>query len=238
MNWDTLIDVMKNGENNTIKFFGNSTLNHELGEAIVAMANTKGGQIYLGIDINNYHLYGFNDSEKEVMKFLSDHCRPALTFNIASIDKSGKKIVVLDIKETEDKPYYFNDICYVMEGSTIRRAFIEKNSFPLSKSPPKPKHSFDLNNSEPPLINVKIDVKEPMNQTQSKPSHSNPLNKRQSEALEYVKIEGSIKNREYRDLFSVSHKTAHLELVDMVERGLINSSGQGRSTHYICPNGY
>ena len=238
MNWDTLIDVMKSGENNMIKFFGNSEINHEVGEAIVAMANTKGGQIYLGIDINNYHLYGFNDSEKTVLKFLIDNCRPTLQLNVASIDKSGKKIVVLDIKETENKPYYFNDVCYVMEGATIRRAFIEKNTFPLTKSSPKSEHPIgftpsdsapiDINNSQTtPKLNDNISRKKSLNSA---------LNQRQSEALEFVKMEGSIKNREYRELFSVSHKTAHLELVDMVEKGFIETSGQGRSTHYICPN--
>ena len=56
---------------------------------------------------------------------------------------------------------------------------------------------------------------------------------RQKKALEYIKIEKSIKNKIFRQLFDVSHKTAHIELVDMVGKQLIKSQGSGRSTCYV-----
>ena len=60
-----------------------------------------------------------------------------------------------------------------------------------------------------------------------------PLTKRQEEALDYLDKNKFIKNKMYRSLFSVSHKTAHLELVDLVQRQLIVSQGSGRSTCYV-----
>jgi len=58
-------------------------------------------------------------------------------------------------------------------------------------------------------------------------------NKRQQGALRYLNQEKSIQNKKYRELFQVSHKTAHLELIALVKEGLISATGAGRSTCYI-----
>ena len=59
------------------------------------------------------------------------------------------------------------------------------------------------------------------------------LNKRQRKALKYLKKNNSIKNKIYRKIGEVSHKTAHIELTEMLQYGLIRSQGSGRSTHYV-----
>jgi len=59
------------------------------------------------------------------------------------------------------------------------------------------------------------------------------INTRQKKALLYVQEHRLITNREYRELFGISHKTAHLELSDMVVQSLLSVSGSGRSTSYI-----
>jgi len=60
-----------------------------------------------------------------------------------------------------------------------------------------------------------------------------PLNDRQRQALAFIGSAQTIQNKKYRALYSVSHKTAHLELTDMVNKGLIVPRGSGRSTHYV-----
>ncbi|MFC1752509.1 RNA-binding domain-containing protein [Thermoproteota archaeon] len=59
------------------------------------------------------------------------------------------------------------------------------------------------------------------------------LNHRQIKALTFVKKAPFIKNKKYRQLFSVSHKTAHLELVNMVAKGYLLTKGAGRSCCYV-----
>jgi len=61
------------------------------------------------------------------------------------------------------------------------------------------------------------------------------LNKRQKDALNHVHENGSITNMIYRDLFKVSHKTAHIELVELLRQELLATAGKGRSTCYILP---
>jgi len=61
------------------------------------------------------------------------------------------------------------------------------------------------------------------------------LNKRQIRSLQIMAEHGAITNREYREAFNVSHKTAHLELTMLEDKHLVKSEGAGRSTCYILP---
>lgn len=62
------------------------------------------------------------------------------------------------------------------------------------------------------------------------------LNKRQKRALDYINEHGSISNKEYREMFTISHKTAHLELTMLSDKKILVCQGAGRSTRYILPN--
>jgi len=58
------------------------------------------------------------------------------------------------------------------------------------------------------------------------------LNKRQTQALAILADRGQITNRDYRELFVVSHTTAAADLRDLITRGLIKQVGTGRGTYY------
>lgn len=59
-------------------------------------------------------------------------------------------------------------------------------------------------------------------------------NHRQAQALQYIRDNGSITNREYRKLCEgVSAETLRLDLVDMVEKGILMKVGSKKGTHYI-----
>ena len=61
------------------------------------------------------------------------------------------------------------------------------------------------------------------------------LNKRQIRSMHMMAEHGSVTNREYREAFNVSHKTAHIELTMLVDKKLVLTEGAGRSTRYILP---
>ncbi len=59
-------------------------------------------------------------------------------------------------------------------------------------------------------------------------------NHRQAKALQYIRENGSITNREYRELCrGVSAETLRLDLVDLVEKGILIKVGSKKGTHYI-----
>jgi ATP-dependent DNA helicase RecG len=66
------------------------------------------------------------------------------------------------------------------------------------------------------------------------PKWTKVMNERQARALTYVRENGSITNREYQNLCpDVSSETLRLDLVDLVDRGLILKIGSKRGTTYI-----
>jgi ATP-dependent DNA helicase RecG len=66
------------------------------------------------------------------------------------------------------------------------------------------------------------------------PRWERTMNERQAKALSYIRKKGRITNREYRELCpGVSPETLRLDLVDLVERGLLLKIGAKRGTYYI-----
>ena len=60
------------------------------------------------------------------------------------------------------------------------------------------------------------------------------LNKRQINAVMYVKKEGKITNKEYQTIFEVSKATATRDLSKLVEKQIFNMIGSGkRNIRYI-----
>ncbi len=57
-------------------------------------------------------------------------------------------------------------------------------------------------------------------------------NARQTAVLDYLKTHTTITNRDFRDQYKVSHKTAHIELTGLLNASLIVKTGQGRNTAY------
>ena len=67
----------------------------------------------------------------------------------------------------------------------------------------------------------------------SSPYRGKDLNHRQKRAIHYMTEHRTITNLEYRELHNVSHKTAHIELTMLVDKGVAASEGLGRSTRYL-----
>ncbi len=68
----------------------------------------------------------------------------------------------------------------------------------------------------------------------STPKWTRNMNERQTRALTYVRENGSITNREYRQICpDVTPETLRLDLVDLVEKGLLLKIGSKKGTHYI-----
>ena len=59
------------------------------------------------------------------------------------------------------------------------------------------------------------------------------LNKRQKNAITYLKEEGKIDRRTYCNICGVGKTVAHEELADMVDKELIEMVGKGRGVYYI-----
>ena len=62
-----------------------------------------------------------------------------------------------------------------------------------------------------------------------------PLNTRQTQAIEHLQQYGQITNREYQHLCpDVCTETLRLDLVDLVARGLLQRRGRCKGTYYVA----
>ena len=66
------------------------------------------------------------------------------------------------------------------------------------------------------------------------PEWSRDTNHRQARALQYIRENGSITNREFRGLIdTVSAETLRLDLVDLVGKGILSKIGAKKGTYYV-----
>ena len=71
-------------------------------------------------------------------------------------------------------------------------------------------------------------------ETPKPPEWVRNTNHRQARALQYIREQGSITNREYRSLCQgVSAETLRLDLADLVEKGILMKVGSKKGTYYI-----
>jgi predicted HTH transcriptional regulator len=202
MTWDDIIALLEQGEGQSVEFEKNIPAEEDIAREMVAFSNADGGKIIYGIDDKSKHLIGVsvdNNFDSWIKEIGKNHCSPATNSTIEVIEKSDKKIVILNIPEGLDKPYKSDEICYIRDGNLSRPA---------------------KENEEKEITN---------------PWSGKGLNKRQIRALQMIAEHGTITNREYREAFNVSHKTAHLELTMLEDKRLVKSEGAGRSTRYILP---
>ncbi len=67
-----------------------------------------------------------------------------------------------------------------------------------------------------------------------RPEWQKDMNERQLRALQFVQREGRITNKDYRELCpDVSAETLRLDLVDLVEKGLLLKIGDKKGTYYV-----
>jgi ATP-dependent DNA helicase RecG len=87
--------------------------------------------------------------------------------------------------------------------------------------------------ASPHLFTVKL-YRKPQKARADRSGGAMDMNERQTLALQYVRDNGSISNRELQQICpDVSSETLRLDLSDLVERGILLKIGSKRGTHYI-----
>jgi len=202
MTWQDILDLLEQGEGQSVEFEKNIPSEDDIAREIVAFSNADGGKIIYGIDDKNKHLVGIDlnvNFEEKIKNIGKKRCSPSVDPQVEVIDKAGKTLVIINVPEGDDKPYRSDEICYVRDSKISR--------------PAKENEVQELTN----------------------PWSGKGLNRRQIRAMQMISEHGSISNREYREAFNVSHKTAHIELTMMADMNLVLTEGAGRSTCYTLP---
>ncbi len=157
---------------------------------------------------------------------------------IYGIDDKNKHLIGLDIDE--NFPTWVTEVakmrCHPPITATVE--VVEKNGkhilvINVPEGDEKPYKTDDICYIRD--VNISRPAREDEEEEIKSPWSGKELNKRQKRALQFITEHGSITNREFREAFGVSHKTAHIELTMMADKKLISTQGMGRSTCYVLP---
>ena len=99
-------------------------LNPKICKEIIALANTKGGTIYIGYD-DDGNLVGLPNAKEELDKlsnYISDNIAPNLTFNLSLsiIKELEKEVIVIKVLKGTNRPYYLKSKGITPEGVYVR----------------------------------------------------------------------------------------------------------------------
>ena len=229
MKWSDIVQLIQSGDSVSTKFFKNADDVGPLGQVITAFANTIGGLVVVGIDRANLHFLGSTLSDAQIADLLKE-ISPSVSVTVSSVEKGDRKIHVLDVQMGGYRPYSYQNVIYTLDES---RPWV----FRLIEEPLPMATLVDAVKVDAP-----VSVAENEEDIQSRgiseqiPGlylNESRLTWRQIETVSYLKQNPTIQNKIYRALYGVSHKTAHVELTDLVNRGEIVQRGMGRSTHYV-----
>ncbi len=231
MKWPDIVQLIQSGDSVSTKFFKNVDDIVSLGQVITAFANTIGGLAIVGIDRANLHFLGSTLTDAQIAALLKD-ISPSVSVTVSCVEKGDRKIHVLDVQMGGYRPYSYHDVIYTLDESRPWVFRLIEEHLPKSTIVEVAMPSAEVSaveNEIPPSPGISEQIPG-LNLNESR------LTWRQIEAISYLKQNPTIQNKIYRALYGVSHKTAHLELTDLVNRGEIEQRGMGRSTHYVTVN--
>ena len=231
MQWSDVVKLLalSDEEKNTrhVMFFGGGQNPLQFAQHLCHLANHGGGQMVVGIDLKNHHLNGSKLSSDEFRTLSKNFIEPLLEPLVDEVKRNERRVLIVSVNPDEKMQSYFvktNLIPVDFNSGSITVA-IDETKLAQVPSPPLPgERGEGVRGTGHPSIAVRHFIPTP------------GARKRQEDVWGYLQINGSITNRQYRDMFQVSHKTAHLELMDLVANQKIEARGAGRSAFYQFPN--
>ena len=136
MNAEELKEICLCGETTTVQFKREFTTAKKMAEEMVAMANSRGGSILIGVDDKTGEIMGLGysalqETSRELGTTANDMVKPTIFIETEVVRIEEKHIIVCTVKEGKNKPYKTIDgTIWVKQGADKRR--ITENSEILS----------------------------------------------------------------------------------------------------------
>jgi len=120
---EEIIQLMQGGENSSVEFKRADVKSDSLAKEMVALANTNGGIIFLGVDDNGTisGLTGNKNFEEWTANVARNNVIPAAQIQYNEIEIQNKKIGLLEIPKGKDKPYQTLNHQFLIRVGTTNR---------------------------------------------------------------------------------------------------------------------
>jgi len=116
--------LLNKGESENVEFKKSLQLKDEIGEAVSAFSNTEGGTIIVGFDESKDEVIGIelgNKTIENLANYIKQHTDPPVFPLVKVKDKDNKKIIIIEIPESQEKPVLFKGRAYKRVGKSSHR---------------------------------------------------------------------------------------------------------------------
>ncbi len=109
MNVDDLKRLVALGEGAHLEFKHRIPRSDRIAKEVIALANTKGGRVLVGVD-DDGSIVGVKDAHEELFALqeaLDSHCEPPVSLNIEGVRISRRReVLVVDVPRSAAKPHF------------------------------------------------------------------------------------------------------------------------------------
>lgn len=109
MNLQELTQLVSLGEGRQLEFKRRVPRAERIAKEVIAMANTDGGRLLLGVD-DDGSIVGVRDAEEEefaLREALTAHCDPPVTFTTGRIPVTGRRdVIIVGVPSSQQKPHF------------------------------------------------------------------------------------------------------------------------------------
>ena len=127
MNAKTVLEIISNGETSRVQFKENMHSETSLAQEFVALSNSKGGKVLIGVNDKDWKVTGLTPDDLRRLDMLvsnaaQNQVKSPIAVDTEVVDVAGKKILIVHVNEGTDKPYMDkNGHVFIKNGSSKRK---------------------------------------------------------------------------------------------------------------------
>jgi predicted HTH transcriptional regulator len=204
-----LFELIARGEGEELEFKQKTTHPHRISRTLVSLANTRGGQVLVGVD-DAGRILGVRDAEEELFMLreaAAHYVEPPLTtLRYREVEEDGRIVLVVTVPESQQKPHRAQVAPNDWRGYVrVRDASVQTSG----------------------LTEKLLERQQPESRFEQI-----PLNKQELAAIEYLKTHSRITLAQFMKLVNIGKRRAFQTLIKLVLHGYIRYHDKEKEPYY------
>jgi ATP-dependent DNA helicase RecG len=113
-------ELIERGETQSLEFKESLGLKDEIGETVSAFSNSDGGTVIIGVS-NSGGVHGVDigkNTLEELANYIKRNTDPQVFPSVKILEICGKRVVMVEVEESAEKPVFFKNHAYKRVGKT------------------------------------------------------------------------------------------------------------------------
>ena len=204
-----LYELIARGESETLEFKQKTTHPHRISRTLVSLANTRGGQVLVGVD-DAGRILGVRDAEEElfVLRDAAAHyiAPPLTALHFREVEEDGRIVLIVTVPESPRKPHRAQVAPNDGRGYVrVRDASVQTSS----------------------LTEKLLERQQPESRFEQL-----PLSKQELAVIDYLKIHPRITLAQFMKLVNFGKRRAYQTLIKLVLHGYIRHHDKEKEPYY------